>query len=571
MQTAGKPDSGRYCGHFLWIGQYGLQQTAAQHVENLQNYLSATATNLVDGATGLVVGAVSAAKNMLFAPFTPVKETPKRPAPGPSSPEERKMARNLHVELQASNENWRASVFEAGTTKVIKMRNGMRSMSGIFTRKENIYDGTRVVGQKSYHLAGVIGMLGRKQNDPIMSHIAKMVTCSIVSDNNGHAAYKCGNTIITPMDIATTLLKTLLKEIQIVEGGTVNEITFSVPMYSFDSSDTTKTVVVADVGVLEFELTGVQVDSRGLPTIQFVVVGDGWGGLAISERMTDFYLAEFERGFDVGYKWTENYEGSRQQLWSEVDSGMLSLRGGGNADIKIEKFIKHPDRKHTAFTTRLTTRAVENACDDLLRAPLEHIQALLLQNTLDQTSIHTVLFAGAPCFLSGYYKSFEQFLKRRDLKSSVHVDEASIIGAALIASDHTHIINPTTIPAPQHSQTSPPKYPPARRDTGQPVSGVYKAWEQISFGRLWFLDHRRAYFKSPPGTKDEDKEHASEKTYIQGLLDNCVQPGVGKLKVLTYEHGAREAVRADQAEEAKGMDTRSVTSLLRQDVGGLKL
>ena len=349
--------------------------------------------------------------------------------------------------------------------EVIPNKDGSRTTPSIVTYGKEI-----VVGESAKRMAikfpkNTIFMakrlIGRKFNDVEIQKLVNSMPYNIVSDKNNDAAIKLDNDkIITPVEVASEVLRTLKSDAEhflnekiekaiitvpayfndsqrraTKQAGeiagldvvrVINEPTAAAISYGLDKSDSSKKIVVYDMGGGTFDVSILQLESGVFSVIG--TEGDtALGGEDIDRSLLDHLFKEFKRKHSVDLS-KDGAAVHRVKEAAEDAKKKLSQRE--IVDINLPFITVDKDGTPIHLESTITRAQINEMAYDLVKKSIQICDRLLKNLKLSKGEIDDILLVGGMTRMPILQSKVEEYFKKRPI-TSVNPDEAVALGAAI--------------------------------------------------------------------------------------------------------------------------------------------
>jgi heat shock protein 1/8 len=305
-------------------------------------------------------------------------------------------------------------------------------------------------------------LIGRDYNDPSVESDIKLLSYSVVNDNNKpiiSVQYKNEEKKFKPEEIASMVLTKMKKIAEDYLGENVTDAVITVPAYFNDSQrqSTKDAGAIAGLNVLRIinEPTasaiayGLDTKSKGEQMVLIFDCGGGThdvsllsiddgvfevkatagdthlGGSDIDHVLTEHFAQEFKKKHKKDLK--ENPR-SLKRLLNAVEKAKISLSSSTKASIEIDSLFDGID-----FQSSITRAKFNDLCGSIFRKALEPVEKVLRDSKVSKNQVDEIVLVGGSTRIPKIQELLSSFFNGKELNKSVNPDEAVAHGAAVQA------------------------------------------------------------------------------------------------------------------------------------------
>ena len=374
------------------------------------------------------------------------------------------MARVIGIDLGTTNSC--VAVMEGGEPQVVPNSEGGRTTPSVVAIGK---DGERLVGTVAKRQAvvnprntvySVKRLMGRKFDDPEVTHARELGGYEIVRLANGDAGVKMGDREYSAPEISAMVLQKLKADAEAYLGETVSEAVITVPAYFNDAQRqaTRDAGRIAGLEVLRIineptaaslaygldkkgeEVIAVYDLGGGTFDISILEIGEGTfevkatngdtflGGDDFDNTIIDFLVAEFRRdqGVDLSKDRT-----ALQRLKEAAEKAKIELSSAQSTEINLP-FITADASGPKHLVLNITRSQLEQLVDDLVGRSLEPCRKALADAGITASQISEVVLVGGMTRMPLVQRKVQEFFGKEPHRG-VNPDEVVAVGAAIQA------------------------------------------------------------------------------------------------------------------------------------------
>jgi molecular chaperone DnaK len=303
-------------------------------------------------------------------------------------------------------------------------------------------------------------LIGRKWNSPQVKNA--LLTCSynIIEGPHDDVRVQLRDKVYSVPEISSMILQEMKITAEDYLGETVNKAVVTVPAYFNDNQrqatkdagtiagldviriineptaaslaygfgkDMDRTVAVYDLGGGTFDISILEIGSRGVFKVVSTTGDTFLGGEDFDARVMDWLVQGFqdEHGVDL-----RRDRMALQRLRDASEKAKCELSSVSETEINLP-FIISTGRNEALHLQRVLSRqTLEHLCGDLVERTVDICRQALADAKLDVEDIEDVLLVGGMTRMPAIQKAAAQFFERQPNKG-VHPDEVVALGAAI--------------------------------------------------------------------------------------------------------------------------------------------
>tara|TARA_R110000868_G_scaffold218576_1_gene468923 strand:- start:72386 stop:74320 length:1935 start_codon:yes stop_codon:yes gene_type:complete len=376
------------------------------------------------------------------------------------------MAKVIGIDLGTTNSC--VAIMDGKNTKVIENAEGARTTPSIVAYTE---DDERLVGMPAKRqgvtnpentLFAIKRLIGRTANDPMVAKDKELMPYKIVESDNGDAWVEVHGKKMSPSEVSAAILQKMKKTAEDYLGETVTDAVVTVPAYFNDaqrqatkdagkiaglnvlrlvneptaaalayglseSDDTTKTVVVYDLGGGTFDVSVLEIGD-GVVEVKATNGDTFLGGEDFDSLIIDYLAKEFEKETSI------NLRGDKlalQRLKDEAEKAKKELSSATTTEVNLP-FITADATGPKHLNVKLTRAKLEELVGDLVRKSIEPCKTAMKDAGVTNADISEVILVGGQTRMPMVQAEVEKFFGKAPHKG-VNPDEVVACGAAIQA------------------------------------------------------------------------------------------------------------------------------------------